>query len=428
MGLLDILDDESMRLGINLLAAASPTMRPAGFGERLGLAMRGMDAQRDRALNNKLNQEHFDLQKSYKALQEQQMTAAIKQQERDAAVQEQFMGLLPGLLGGQPQAPQPMPLPQLGEAQGTGPYRLNVDTPEQRAALSKQLDSLSRNDPMAHQQVIAALVKQGAIPQPMMPAQAPQPDANAAAQLGMFGQMAGVKGAQGLYNYAKDFMRPDWQQIDSGGQIQFVNKNSGQMPTIGKTMSPDAMASNQVAWANNAISQQNADIARFNAQKPTYHDGALVSPTGEIVKTPMYAPPKGSPEASAQASARIVPLLNAADKLLDKSTGSYAGTALDMAAGVVGMSTKGAQAAAQLKALEGQIMLSQPRMEGPQSDKDVALYRQMAGQIGDSTVPAETRRAAIEGIRAMHEKYSGGQFVQPQSTMSGGGWSATILK
>ena len=73
-------------------------------------------------------------------------------------------------------------------------------------------------------------------------------------------------------------------------------------------------------------------------------------------------------------------------------------------------------------------MMSQPRMEGPQSDKDVALYRQMAGQIGDSTIPIETRRAALNGIRQLHEKYTGGTFVAPESTMSGGGWSATVIK
>ena len=418
MGLLDFMNTDDARFGINLLAAASPTMQPMGFGGRLALAMRMNDEQRQRSIEEQMRKEQMRLV-AQKADRDQQ------QIEQQAA----FMSKLGNLLGGSQQqsAPQPVPLPELGDAQGTGPYRLNVDTPQERANLAKQLDYLAKNDPQAHQQVIAALVKQGSIPQPMQQAPAQQTNWNDVASLSAAGQLAGIHGAAGLMELAK-FNKPDWQQVDSGGQIQFINKNGQQMPVIAKTMSPDAIASNQVAWANNAIAQQNADISRFNATKPTYHDGALVGPDGSITKTPMYAPPKNSPEAMAQSSAKIVPLLAAADKLLGGATGSYAGAGADMAAGLVGISTKGAQAAAQLKALEGAIMMAQPRMEGPQSDKDVALYRQMAGQIGDSTVPVETRRAALEGIRRLHEAYSGASLTPQQSIMSPGGWSATIVK
>jgi hypothetical protein len=44
-------------------------------------------------------------------------------------------------------------------------------------------------------------------------------------------------------------------------------------------------------------------------------------------------------------------------------------------------------------------------MEGPQSDKDVALYREMAGRIGDPTVPAAEKRAAVATIRSLQQKY-----------------------
>jgi hypothetical protein len=45
-------------------------------------------------------------------------------------------------------------------------------------------------------------------------------------------------------------------------------------------------------------------------------------------------------------------------------------------------------------------------MSGPQSDKDVLLYREMAGQVGDSTLPVETRKAALETIRQIQERYA----------------------
>lgn len=120
-------------------------------------------------------------------------------------------------------------------------------------------------------------------------------------------------------------------------------------------------------------------------------------------------------------SKRAIPVIDEAEKLLDDATGSYIGTARDVAGRVVGVSTKGSEATAKLKALEGNLMMAMPRMEGPQSDRDVALYRQMAGQIGDSTVPVATRKAALKTIRQLHQKYTG------QADNTGGGWGIRRL-
>jgi hypothetical protein len=393
MGLLDFLNTDDARLGINLLGAASPTMHPVGFGARLAGAMNATDEQKRQREEDKLRQEYRDLQM-------EEMRRNNRIQDDQLELQKRFMGAVGPLM-----SPQsiPVPLPKLGEQQGQGDYRLNVETPEQRANLSKQLDYLAKNDPETHKQVLAALVAQGMPP----PVEQRKPDWNALANISAQGQLLGIKGASGLMELAK-LGKPDIQMVDTGNGIVPMDKN-GQMPSfIPKGMSPDAAAANQLGWANNAVSQ-------FNATKPVYHDGALVGPDGAITKTPMYAPPKGSPEATAQSSAKVIPLLKEADNLLNDATGSYGGAALDAAGRLVGISTKGAQASAKLKALEGAIMMAQPRMEGPQSDKDVALYRQMAGQIGDPTLPIETRRAALEGIKQMHEAYSGQQQSQGQS-------------
>lgn len=104
-----------------------------------------------------------------------------------------------------------------------------------------------------------------------------------------------------------------------------------------------------------------------------------------------------------------------AEQLIPKSTSSYAGAGLDQAARLVGMSTPGAQAAAQLKALEGDLVSKMPKMSGPQSDKDVQLYRQMAGQIGDPTIPVATKQAALQTIKEIQGRYAGQQpMAQPQ--------------
>lgn len=112
---------------------------------------------------------------------------------------------------------------------------------------------------------------------------------------------------------------------------------------------------------------------------------------------------RNKPVAEAQES---LSLINQAEKLLDKSTASLTGTGVDVLAGAVGVSTEGAKAAAQLKAIQGALVAKMPKMSGPQSDKDVLLYREMAGQVGDSTLPVDTRKAALDTIRQIQERYA----------------------
>jgi len=101
----------------------------------------------------------------------------------------------------------------------------------------------------------------------------------------------------------------------------------------------------------------------------------------------------------------VMDVIELAKPLLDEATESLAGTFVDAAGKLVGLSTDGAEAAAKLKTLEGALILKMPRMEGPQSDRDQMLYRQMAAQIGDSTVPAKIRKAALETLQELNEKY-----------------------
>lgn len=101
-------------------------------------------------------------------------------------------------------------------------------------------------------------------------------------------------------------------------------------------------------------------------------------------------------------------LLDQAEALLPMATGSFAGAALDRGAAAFGRSTEGARATAGLKAIGGQLTSKMPRMEGPQSDKDVQLYKEMAGDLANDTLPVETRMAALRVIRGLQQKYAGG--------------------
>lgn len=106
-------------------------------------------------------------------------------------------------------------------------------------------------------------------------------------------------------------------------------------------------------------------------------------------------------------SESVIDLLDSAGDLVKKATSSYGGMAVDQSARFFGGATNGAQAAAQLKAIEGMLISKMPKMSGPQSDKDVLLYRQMAGQIGDPTLPVRTKEAAMATIRAINNRHLG---------------------
>jgi hypothetical protein len=110
----------------------------------------------------------------------------------------------------------------------------------------------------------------------------------------------------------------------------------------------------------------------------------------------------------------VLETIDLADPLIDVATGSATGAAADKVAAFFGKSTTGDQAIAQLKIVQANLMTNMPRMEGPQSDRDVQLYREAAGEIGDPNVPRERKKAAISMIRALQQKYTDGMPV-PQS-------------
>lgn len=97
-------------------------------------------------------------------------------------------------------------------------------------------------------------------------------------------------------------------------------------------------------------------------------------------------------------------------------TQSGFGTALDWLASQVNIAPKGAAEADQLRSIGGSLVAKMPRMEGPQSDKDVEMYREMAGRIGDSTLPISRRLGALQVVRDLYAKYEGGSTQAPKPT------------
>ena len=90
--------------------------------------------------------------------------------------------------------------------------------------------------------------------------------------------------------------------------------------------------------------------------------------------------------------------------LLNKNpTESGLGAAFDAAGAFVGYSPKGAATQDSLKVMAANLTGLVPRFEGPQSDKDTALYKEAAAQIG-SNIPVERRKAALETMKRVMER------------------------
>ena len=116
---------------------------------------------------------------------------------------------------------------------------------------------------------------------------------------------------------------------------------------------------------------------------------------------------KNSPQQETKRAQNVLSLTQQAEQILSsgKATGSGIGSLLDTGASWFGVSTEGAQSTAQLSTIAGQLVSNMPRMEGPQSDKDVQMYKQMAGDLSNASLPVATRMAALRQMQALNEKY-----------------------
>lgn len=213
--------------------------------------------------------------------------------------------------------------------------------------------------------------------------------------------------------------------INRGGSTELVNPITGAtVRSMKNSASPDAVLS-----AETQRRGQNMTDARARKLNTLTREGQQSQVVIDPVQGPMLInkasaqarpvmmngqPVLGETAAKRVASAKnLMPLIGQAEKLIDGATGSYYGAAVDQGARLFGAATGGAQNIAQLRVLEGNIMMAQPRMEGPQSNMDVELYRQMAAQIGDPTVPNATKKAALSTLRTLYEKYDSGKPAAP---------------
>lgn len=188
---------------------------------------------------------------------------------------------------------------------------------------------------------------------------------------------------------------------------QYLDQVNGRMqqpqspPVAGTTQAPGTRVQGKETWGSPVAS--------------TRQDGSPVlvqsnSKTGEVREVPGFGPKDGGAgKATPATDARdALALIEDAKKILPNSTGSGLGSAIDATGRFFGKSTAGGDAAAQLKVISGALVSKMPKMSGPQSDADVKLYKEMAAQIGDDTVPVASRLKALETLTTIQNRYARG--------------------
>ena len=217
-----------------------------------------------------------------------------------------------------------------------------------------------------------------------------------------------------------DGFAPDLEKLhfaNTGGATVGQDQFTGQvLSTIRNTQSPDSVASVEATRRGQNLADSRArelnEITKQGQRSQIINDptqGPIVvdKGTGQARQVTMngQAVPGEAVTKRETAGKNMIPLLKEGAALIEGATGSYWGTAIDHGARLFGSATNGAENIAKLKVLEGNIMMAQPRMEGPQSNMDVELYRQMAAQLGDPTVPNSTKKAALQTVYELYKKY-----------------------
>lgn len=214
------------------------------------------------------------------------------------------------------------------------------------------------------------------------------------------------------------------QLVDTGATKQFAVPTAGQSFNV--SMSPAEQAANARGWANVGAKQQqnsilqetnkiNKEAARVQIVQGADGQSYLVDKgTGQA--RPAQIQGGGTVQSGPLAEAavknqknmgKLGELIQQARQVLPDATASGIGAQRDSMARYFGQSTPNSQAAAKLSAIGGNMLMMMPRMEGPQSDKDVENYKLMVGKVGDPTIPTAERAAAMDALEEIISRNTG---------------------
>lgn len=183
----------------------------------------------------------------------------------------------------------------------------------------------------------------------------------------------------------------------------------------GATMSPMA-GGEATAEAMAGAKEQGQKTVDLNTAAPIAAQTALGKVQGETAGS--YAKKDVQAQDNEQVIAQILQKDKEGKDLLDKATGSGLGAMGAKVKQFGGVSDASTQANSQLEIFGGQLLNNVPRMEGPQSDSDLKSYREQAGKIADKSVPAGDKRAALQAINQIRQKYAHLNLGNPPVTGS----------
>jgi hypothetical protein len=109
----------------------------------------------------------------------------------------------------------------------------------------------------------------------------------------------------------------------------------------------------------------------------------------------------------------MIELAQRAQAILPSATSGAISNLATMATDAAGIPTNKSAADGQLKVISAQLVSNVPRMEGPQSDADVKLYRQAAADVANGNIPYQTRIKSLNAIIDLNKKYAQGGAQPP---------------
>jgi hypothetical protein len=143
---------------------------------------------------------------------------------------------------------------------------------------------------------------------------------------------------------------------------------------------------------------------------PSGQPTAQTRPPGVTPKdfAAMQARQAEAQQEKAKSATTVVGLLNGIEEVIDRGHGGFFENVYGGMEAAVGKRNEANIADSQLNVIAGALTSQMPKMSGPQSDKDVALYKEMAGDIGNPRISREAKKAAVETVRGIQEAYING--------------------
>lgn len=194
---------------------------------------------------------------------------------------------------------------------------------------------------------------------------------------------------------------PVLMQPSNRGGVKVVSPPAGVTPQRGQTTKVDLGDHFAILDANGTMIGTMPKSLAPDKALPYVRDAAQAGAEG-----------RGAGDAEAAQNKKVlgannvVGLIDSALPLIEKSSAGLVDQGWDLANQAFGRETEGAKALGSLRVIQSQIMQQIPRMEGPQSDKDVDLYREAAADIANPNKSRGVRIAAASTLRMLQQKYA----------------------